>query len=164
MQIRKATYKDLSAILILQKEAFLQEAEIYNDYTIQPLKETQQEIENDFSKENKYFFIIEKNEQIIAAVRAEIDNNLCSVQKLIVKPEFQNKGLGKLLMNTIEDNFRNIKKFILFTGEKSEKNISFYTKLGYQIVRKGKYLDNIHKVFMEKSIEAESRKSEESFL
>ena len=161
MQIRKATYKDLSEILALQKEAFIQEAEIYNDFTIQPLKETQQDIETDFNKENKSYFVIEKNSQIIAAVRAEIDNRTCSVQKLIVKPEFQNKGLGKLLMNTIEDNFRNIEKFILFTGEKSEKNINFYTKLGYQIVRKGKYLDNIHKVFMEKYVEVGSLKTKD---
>ena len=150
MEIRKATNEDLPQILEVQKKAFLTEAEIYNNYNLQPLLQTLEELEQEYKLKNKTFLVLLDDKKIIASVRAEIMDKICSVQKLVVLPEFHNRGIGKLLMNELEKRFSYVKKFELFTGEKSVKNIEFYKKLGYMITRKGYYMDEIHKVFMEK--------------
>ena len=48
MEIKKAVYKDLSEILDLQKLAYLSEAQLLNNYSIQPLTQTLQELEGEF--------------------------------------------------------------------------------------------------------------------
>ncbi len=57
-------------------------------------------------------------------------------------------------MNEIEMCFKNkgINKYELFTGEKSQKNIYLYQKLGYKIFKKEKMNDNINIVYMKKQI------------
>ena len=151
MTIRKATYNDLQAILDIQKKAFVYEAEIHNDFTIQPLMQTIKDLNEEFEKKNKSVFVSEENGKIVGSVRCEVTNNECLVQKLVVHPDFQNKGIGSALMNVLEDEFKYCSKFKLFTGKKSERNIRFYTKRGYQLTSfSGTFHDNVHLVFMEK--------------
>lgn len=149
MKIEKGTYNDLEAILRLQKAAFISEAELYNDYKIQPLKQRFEEIEKEFK--NMTFFKATIDEKIIGSVRGSLDKGICFIRKLIVHPDFQNKGVGKILMNMIENHFSEAKKYRIFTGHKSEKNIGLYTSMGYEIYNKGKINDNTQLVFMHKT-------------
>jgi hypothetical protein len=50
MEIKKAALEDLPGILELQKLAYLSEAKLLNDYTIQPLMQTLEELENEDNK------------------------------------------------------------------------------------------------------------------
>jgi len=50
----------------------------------------------------------------------------------MVSPKFQKKGVGRKLMDFVESNQQNIKKFELITGRKSLNNIQFYEKRGYK--------------------------------
>jgi len=49
--IQKVQYTDLPEILALQKECYLQEAAIYDDYQIPPLVQTIASIEADFEQQ-----------------------------------------------------------------------------------------------------------------
>ena len=49
ISISKAEYNDLDTILSLQKIAFLSEAELYGNYQIEPLHQTLESIQSDFS-------------------------------------------------------------------------------------------------------------------
>lgn len=69
--------------------------------------------------------------KIAGSVRAHQKGSTCYVEKLMVDPYFQNRGIAKELMKEIESRFSNC-RFELFTGSKSTKNISFYEKLGYK--------------------------------
>lgn len=60
----------------------------------------------------------------------------CFIGRLIVHPDFQNRGIGTGLMNKIERRFRDSARFELFTGHKSEGNIRLYRKLGYSIFKR----------------------------
>ena len=68
--------------------------------------------------------------------------------------DHQNKGIGSKLMREIETYYqdKDIIKYDLFTGEKSQKNIYFYQKLGYKIYKNEKLNENIKIVFKEKLI------------
>ena len=146
--ISEARISDCKEILSLQKLCYLQEAEIYQDYSIQPLAQTIEEIENEFHK--CVFLKCVYEESIIGSVRAFGDNSTCRIGKLIVHPDYQNIGIGKELMMQIEKRFPDSKRFELFTGSESIKNISLYQKLGYSIFKKEKHNAAVELMFLEK--------------
>jgi ribosomal protein S18 acetylase RimI-like enzyme len=126
--ILKAQIGDAAEILALQKLAYISEAELINDYTIQPLMQMLKELLNEF---NSYFVLkyMDKG-KIIGSVRAKEKDGVCYIGKLMVHPDYQNKGIGKELMIEIESRFKNV-RYELFTNSQSPKNVSFYEKLGY---------------------------------
>jgi len=147
MQILKATYDDLPKILDLQKLAYLSEAKLLNDYTIQPLTQTLQELETEFAN-NTILKMVEKY-NIIGSVRAYEKNNRVYIGKLMVHPDYQKNGYGTKLLTAIEALYEN-KIFELYTSSKSEKNIKLYMKNGYKEFKREKISDNLEMVYMEK--------------
>jgi ribosomal protein S18 acetylase RimI-like enzyme len=151
MEIERAIISDAEEILSLQKLAYRSEAEIYNDFNIPPLVQTLESIEKDF--ENQYFLKAVMDGKIIGSVRAYTKEGTCYIGRLIVHPDFQNRGIGTDLMNEIERIFNTCRRFELFTGDKSERNLYFYQKLGYKIFKKAKITDQTMIVYLEKKIE-----------
>ena len=149
-EIRKAKHEELPLILALQKRAFHQEALLYNDFTISPLHQSLDDITKEFS--DKAIFVACRDNNIVGSVRILIDGNKAFVGKLIVDPEFQNKGIGRKLMLHIENQFCHIPFFELFTGELSAKNIHLYESLGYTIMETIPENDTVNLVVMQKNI------------
>jgi len=148
MIIIHAQVDDAKEILDLQKLAYRSEAEIYHDDTIPPLTQTLEEIRADFK--NQVFLKAVMEERIIGSVRAFLKDENCFIGRLIIHPEFQNRGIGTQLMNEIENNFNKAKRFELFTGHRSEKNLSFYQKLGYETFRAQTITKDLTLLYMEK--------------
>ena len=99
--IDRATVADAEEILSLQKLAYRSEAEIYDDFNIPPLLQTPEEIKKDF--ENQTFLKATLDGKIRGSVRAFIKEGTCYIGRLIVHPDFQNRGMGKELMQRIEE-------------------------------------------------------------
>jgi hypothetical protein len=59
-------------------------------------------------------------------------------------------------MNEIERIFNTCRRFELFTGDKSERNLYLYQKLGYKLFKKAKIADQTIIVYLEKKIEGKS--------
>ncbi len=129
IKILKAEINDSADILILQKVAFISEAELYNDFNIEPLTQTLDSIEEDFK--NYVFLKAEYKNRIVGSVKARETGDFCWIGRLIVAPEFQNRGIGRELMTRIENEFPATKEYLLCTGYKSYKNIKLYESLGY---------------------------------
>jgi GNAT superfamily N-acetyltransferase len=121
MRVERATVDDAEEILSLQKLAYQSEAEIYDDITIPPLTQTLEEIKKDF--EGQVFLKAVAGGKIIGSVRAFMKEGTCYVGRLIVHPDFQNKGIGTQLMGRIEEVFKGAQRFEIFTGHKSERNL-----------------------------------------
>lgn len=148
MKMEKATIQDAQEILTLQKLAYISEAEIYGDFNIQPLVQNLEEVKEEFSK--KVFLKIVSEERIVGSVRAFVEKESCFIEKLIVHPDFQGQGLGSRLIREIESVFAKCKRFELFTGHKSQKNIYLYTKLGYKGFKTQKVTKDLDFVYLEK--------------
>ena len=149
MQILKASIDDAEEILELQKAAYQSEAAIYMIDDFEPLKQTIEEIKEQF-KTNVFLKAVEGG-RIVGTVRAYEKNGTCHIGRLAVLPKMQNKGIGTELMNMIESHFK-VHRFELFTGTKSLKNIRLYNKLGYSIYKKEPDgCGGIEIVFMEKT-------------
>ena len=148
MRIVKANIEDAGPILKLQKVAYHSEAAIYNDFSIPPLVQTLEEIRKEFTTKTILKTVLD--DQLVGSVRAWEQDGTCYVERLIVHPDFQGQGIGTKLMGEIEYAFSNAKRFELFTGHKSERNIHLYNKLGYQAFKHQRINDNLSFIYMEK--------------
>ena len=148
IKIEKASAEDAEEILKLQKLAYVSEAEIINDFTIPPLHQTIEEVLSEF--DNHMFLKVTDKNMIIGSVRSFVENGTCFIGKLIVHPDHQNQGLGTELLKTIERYFPDTGRYELFTGEKSERNLYLYQKMGYRIFKNEKISKNLTLVYLEK--------------
>lgn len=138
----------MEKILALQQIAYKSEAEIYNDYSIPPLVQTIDEIRSEFAE--VLFLKAISQGGIVGSVRAREKDGVCFIGRLIVDPEHQNRGIGARLMAEIEKRFKSVKRFELFTGHKSVKNLYFYNKSGYREFRRETLSDALTLIFLEK--------------
>lgn len=149
IHIRQVEEKDLIAVLALQKEAFTVVAKQINKFNISPLLQTLEDITKEYKKSTILKYTSD-NGQIIGSVRAFIDENrICHIGKLIVHPDFQNRGIGKKLMLAIEKHFSNSYKFSLFTGEDTPNTLHLYNTIGYHTICK-KNMEGTNMIIMEK--------------
>ena len=150
VDIKKASIYDLEKILQLQKQAYLSEAELYNDYNIKPLIQTLDDIQQDFSKQVFLKAVVDDNTTIVGSVRAYQQKDTVFIGRLAVDPKYQNKGIGAKLMILIEGLFESAKRFELFTGHKSIKNIYLYQKLRYIEFKRMSINDLLTMIYFEK--------------
>jgi GNAT superfamily N-acetyltransferase len=88
--------------------------------------------------------------EIVGSIRGFADNETSYIGKLIVKRDFQNKGIGRMLLESIESTFKDCNRFELFTGLKSEKNLYLYNKQGYREFKRQVISDSLTMVYLEK--------------
>ncbi|MFN2298449.1 MAG: GNAT family N-acetyltransferase, partial [Anaerolineales bacterium] len=88
--------------------------------------------------------------KIIGSVRAELHDGTCRIGRLIVHPDFQNRGIGGRLLRAVEDLFPEAERCELFTGDRSTRNLHLYRKCGYREVRREKLDERITLVYLEK--------------
>ena len=150
MHIECSVQEDLKALLDLQKLAYQSEAELCNDYTIPPLTQTYESICEDFSN-MEMLKAVDENDNIVGSVRAYEKEGVCHIGRLYVHPDYQNRGIGKLLMQEIEKRFAHCTKYALFTVKHSTKNLYLYQKIGYKIVGEEQLNDKVTIVNLEKS-------------
>jgi ech hydrogenase subunit C len=149
MTISQADRTDLPEILAIQKTAFKSEAELYNNYNIQPLREKLENLYIEFDS-GTIFLKAVVNGKIIGSIRAKISDSIVTISRLSVHPYFRGRGIGKQLLLNMENNFSSAQKFELFTGHLSKRNIYLYEKLGYNQIRSEKLSENLEHIFMEK--------------
>lgn len=148
--IEPAVLEDADEILALQKLAYQSEGEIYNDFSLSPLKQTLAELKNDF--ETKTFLKALMNDKIIGSVRAYVQADTCYIGRLMVHPLYQNLGIGKKLLREIESYFGYVKRYELFTGHQSKRNIYFYKKFGYTSFKTEQVSQRRQRLYMEKPV------------
>lgn len=146
--IRSALEGDLKKLLEIQKKAFAVQAEKYDAWDIPPMVETITDV--DLSKKNMTVLVAEINNEIVGSIRLLKEGDSAEVKRLSVSDNHQNKGIGRKLMNEIENHTGGIKRLWLFTGGQSEKNISLYKKLGYTVFKEEHFKDEFTLIHMEK--------------
>ena len=129
VKILKADSQDLRQILDLQHLAYQSEATLYNNPNIPPLSQTLEDMRAEFER-GVFLKAISKNGQLVGSVRAYSDNGTLYIGKLIVRPDLQGQGIGTKLLKEIEHICPH-KRYELFTGTKSTRNITLYERVGY---------------------------------
>jgi ribosomal protein S18 acetylase RimI-like enzyme len=146
--IEIARVEDAPEILALQKLAYREEAELYDDWAIPPLIQTLEQLQVDFG--GQVFLKAVEEDRLIGSVRAYQQEGTCYIGRLIVHPDFQGRGIGTRLMQEIEAAFPQARRYELFTGERSTRNLHLYHKLGYIEFRRQALSEKVTLVLMEK--------------
>ena len=147
MTVQKASQDDLQEILELQHLAYQSEAALFGNKDIPPLKETIEELTEEFNKGTILKLI--EDDKIIGSVRAYAKNGTAYIGKLMVHPDHRCKGYGSMLLNEIEKCFPDC-RYELFTSTRSEDNIRLYQKFGYMIFDRKEITDELVFVYLEK--------------
>jgi quercetin dioxygenase-like cupin family protein/ribosomal protein S18 acetylase RimI-like enzyme len=148
--IARATAADAAAIHELQRLAYRSEAELCGDWNIPPLVEPLAATERALA-EMVVLKATAAGGRIVGAVRGRMVGGTCQVGRLIVHPESQGHGLGTRLMQALEAALPQAKRFELFTGERSVRNLHLYAKLGYRAFRTEPLSPQVTVVFLEKT-------------
>jgi ribosomal protein S18 acetylase RimI-like enzyme len=153
MIIERTTRQDVEEILQLQRIAYQSEAELYQEWDIAPLTESLEDALAAFDRQLFLKAFIEQDSpRIIGSVRAHLQEDTCLIGRLIVHPDFQGRGIGSAMMREVEQLFPQARRFELFTGHKSTRNLSLYQKLGYSPFREQRISDNLTLIFLEKTV------------
>ncbi|RKN12702.1 GNAT family N-acetyltransferase [Streptomyces radicis] len=131
--IDKATAQDAEHILKLQYLCYQSEAELYGDYSIDPLTETLAELRAEMA--DTCVLVARLGSEVVGSVRGRVDaDGTACIGRLIVHPRMQRHGLGGRLLAEIERRLaaeRDAARYRLFTGHRSEGNLRLYRRLGY---------------------------------
>ncbi|MFF3980080.1 GNAT family N-acetyltransferase [Streptomyces sp. NPDC055808] len=134
--ISAAGAQDAEQILKLQYLCYQSEAELYGDYSIEPLTQSLEELRAELA--TGYALVARLGDEIVASVRGRVDGSGTGrIDKLIVHPRLRGHGLGGRLLDAIEAHCAArlaAKRFQLFTGHRSESNLRLYRRHGYATV------------------------------
>ncbi len=150
--ISEAAEADAEQILKLQYLCYQSEAELYGDYSIEPLTQTLDSIKAELTTGT--VLVARLGDEVVASVRGTADTDgTARIGKLIVHPRMQRHGLGGRLLLAIERRLgadSATKCFQLFTGHRSEQNLQLYRKHGYAPVRTERVNDRLTVVTLTK--------------
>ncbi|MFI8423204.1 GNAT family N-acetyltransferase [Streptomyces sp. NPDC085479] len=132
--ISAADARDAEQILKLQYLCYQSEAELYGDWSIEPLTQTLDAVRAELAE--GYGLVARLGDEVIASVRARTDEDgTAHIAKLIVHPRMRRHGIGGRLLDAIERHPAATaaapKRFQLFTGHRSEGNLRLYRAKGY---------------------------------
>ena len=148
MKITDAEISDLAKILELQYLAYQSEADLFGTRDIPPLKETPEELKEEYDK-GTILKMTDDEGEIIASVRAQEMDGTLYIGKLMVHPDHRCRGYGSRLLNEIEQRFPGL-RYELFTSTRSLVKLRLYQKLGYKEFSRRKITDELEFVYMEK--------------
>jgi ribosomal protein S18 acetylase RimI-like enzyme len=150
MRIELAVADDAPAILELQKVCYQSEESLHDDYFIPPLRQTLENLQAEF--DNKIILKAVESGRIIGSVHSYAKEDVCYIERLIIHPNSQKKGIGKKLLGSVESIFLSARRFQLITESKSIKNIALYNSMGYRSLREEPLSDRVTLLYMEKVI------------
>lgn len=132
----------------MQYLAYQSEAKLFGNMDIPPLKQTIEEVYDEFQK-GTILKAVDDGEVIIGSVRAYQENGTVYIGKLMVHPKMQRKGIGTKLLLQIEKEYPN-RRYELFTSTKSISNIRLYERLGYKIFKEEAVSQELQFVYLQK--------------
>jgi len=123
---------DAPEILALQRVAYRPQEELYGgEENVPPLVQTLQELTDEFGRTRFVKAVV--NGKLIGSARARLNERAAEVSRIMVHPYFQGRGIGRRLLDEIERSLQNVDRFETAVGGKSEDNIVWLQRQGYQI-------------------------------
>ncbi len=144
----RAEKADAPEILALQKVAYQSEAEIYGDHSLPALQQTLDQLQADFDQMVILKAVV--NGKIVGSVRGYQADGTAHLSRVIVHPYFRRRGIGRRLLDEIEEAFPQVTRFEAFTGHQSKRNLFQLTRCGYQPFKTEVFSPAINWVYLQK--------------
>jgi tRNA (guanine37-N1)-methyltransferase len=132
-QVALAASADAAELLTLQRACWVQEQQANPGVHIPPLHESLADLQAWLGTWTT--LVLRSGGRLVGAVRGRLEGDAWEIGRLMVAPDLQGRGIGRLLLDAIEiaapDDATG---FVLFTGALSERNIRIYKKAGYRLL------------------------------
>ena len=148
MKIELATIQDVPEILEFQYKAFRPVAERLNWPDAPNLIETVEHALGEFPKYTTLKMLSDDG-KIIGSVRGRVENGSLYIGRLMVLPEFQMNGYGRLLLRKIQSILRHDRAWLDTSGDVPE-TVSFYEREGFRTFESKRFENGVSWIFMEK--------------
>lgn len=148
LKIEQADIQDLQEILQLQYLCYQSEAELFGSKDIPPLKQTLEEVTEEY-RNGCILKMTNEDNTILGSVRAKEREGTVFIGKLMVHPDLRRRGCGTRLLKEIEKRFPE-RRYELFTSTRSKDNIRLYQSLGYRIFDSKAVNEELHFLYLEK--------------
>jgi ech hydrogenase subunit C len=168
----RADKTDAPEILALQKIAYQSEAELYGDDSLPALQQTLEDLENDFERlpqregtlqgargaqdsnvsdsDRIIFLKAVVNGKIIGSIRGYATDGTAYLSRLNVHPYFRRRGIGRRLLDEIEQVFPQVNRFETKTGHQSKRNLYQLANRGYETFKTEPFTPTITWVYLQK--------------
>ncbi len=131
VEVRLVQPADVGELFTLQRACWVQEQQANPEIEMDALTETLPEIEA--WTQDGTVFVARSAGRLVGAVRGRLRGNTWDIGRLMVAPDLQGRGLGRLLLAAIETAApAAATSYELFTGEGSVRNRKLYKKAGYR--------------------------------
>jgi GNAT superfamily N-acetyltransferase len=131
-EIDPVTPEDCAELYVLQRCCWVEEALLNDTLAIPALHESLEDV-RDWTK-TWSAWRVRQGPRLIGAVRARPDGDAWEVGRLMVAPDLAGRGLGRWLLAFVEAQApADTRRFVLFTGRNSARNIAMYERAGYRI-------------------------------
>ena len=148
--IDTATAADAGELLVVQRSAYVSEAQRYGDPFIPPLVETLDEVVAAIAAGS--VLVARLGRRVVGSVRWRLEDGVCHVGRLSVAGDLQGRRIGSRLLVAVEDavSAEPVTGFALFTGADSPDNIRLYERHGYGSTHVQRLNDKVSFVHMTK--------------
>jgi ribosomal protein S18 acetylase RimI-like enzyme len=150
--IEAATDADAGALLVVQRSAYVSEAQRYGDPFIPPLIETLDEVCAAIAAGG--VLVARLGARLVGSVRWRLEDGVCHVGRLSVAGDLQGRQIGSRLLSEVERRAGEARSYTLFTGADSPANIRLYERHGYRSTHVQRLNDKVSFVHMTKSVGA----------
>lgn len=131
-----ATEDDAERILKLQYLCFQEEAELYGDYSLEPLTQSLDALRAELAE--GLVLVARLGEEVVGSARGTVgEDGTAVISGLMVHPRLRRHGLGGRLLAAIEERLaaeRAADRYRLATGHRNERTLRLYRGWGYEVV------------------------------
>ena len=149
MIIKPVEIDDAPAILALLELDYRCEAEMYGSRYIASPPRTSDEMQAVLSR--GFWLKAVAEGRIVGAASVVEESDSCRIERLIIHPDFERRGVGVALVRTIEATFGTAAHFETVTGHKTKLKIRLFKRLGYKTLRVDNVAGEMKLVFLEKT-------------
>ncbi|GAA1620987.1 hypothetical protein GCM10009744_04900 [Kribbella alba] len=135
VKVLPTTEADAGELLTLQRAAYLSEAQAYDDFSIPPLQEPLEGVVERIAQGVVWKAVA--GTRIVGSVHLAVEGSLGRINRLMVAPDWQARGVGSKLLRVAEQTApAEVTSYELFTGAESERNLQLYRNAGYREIRR----------------------------
>ena len=130
--IARAVPADAGEILTLQRACWMQEQQANPEAWVPALHESLEDVRRwlpDWT-----VLTLRRAGRLVGGARARLEDDVWDVGRLMVAPDLQGQGLGRVLLEAVEAAApAEATSYALFTGAGSTDNLRFYKRAGYRL-------------------------------
>ncbi|MDF2670157.1 MAG: hypothetical protein K0R67_2463 [Paenibacillus sp.] len=130
LSLRRASPHHAEALHRIQKAAFQEDLDTYQDFETNPACETLDQMVHKIDKHDYFAIYFEEGLVGGVAVRQTADHEY-RLSPIYLSPDFQNKGLGTQIFTSLFAVYQDARSWSLDTPKMNKRNGHFYEKLGF---------------------------------